>query len=78
MRELACQLRFNVNPMVNAEKTKNVVAENVFVYLLSSQIIEMETDVEAHVTNSDAALMQNARLRILHNVCAKLDTQEIR
>ena len=77
MLELAYLLRFNVNQMDNVEKTKNAVAENAFACLLSSQTIEMETDVEARVTNSDAALMLNAHLRILHNVCVRLDIPEI-
>jgi len=77
MLELVYLLRFNVNQMGNVEKTKNAVAENACAYLRSSQIIEMETDVEALVTNSDAALMQNAPLRILHSVCVRLDLTEI-
>jgi hypothetical protein len=77
MLELAYLLRLNVSQMANVQKTKNAVSGNVFACLRSSQTIEMETDVKARATNSDAALMQNVHLQIHRNVCVRLDIPEI-
>ena len=76
MLVLVYLLNFSVLLTDNAERMKNVVVGNVSVYHPSSSTTEMETDVEARVTNSDVALTQNVHLRIHHNVCVRLDTPE--
>ena len=53
MQELVYPSNSNAILTVNVEKMKNVVVVIAYVCLLSSQIIEMETDVKVLVINLD-------------------------
>ena len=68
MLVLVYLLNFNVLLTDNAERMKNVVVGNVFVYHHSSLTTEMEIDVEVHVINSDVGLMLNVHPQIHHSV----------